>query len=111
MSTWASLNNLHLNTGKSSEVIVSRRERKDLPLTLDGVERVDSMKILGRDLRATPHVDDIIESCSSYLRALRTLPAHGLPPSAVQMMAEAAMVAKLLNAAPAWWRLASTANR
>ena len=46
---WADVNNLKLNSTKSKEMIIRRPKTKldDLPMLISGIERVDSMKILG----------------------------------------------------------------
>jgi len=114
VADWAAYNNLRLNASKSREMLVMRRGCVESPPALEGVERVESMKILGvtlrQDLKAASHVDEIIGACSGSLHALRTLGAHGLPPKAVHTVAEATTVARLLYAAPAWWGFASTAD-
>src|SRR6218665_2007121 len=57
ISSWASLNNLRLNTSKSKEMVIRRRARRFIPpQSIEGVERVKSMRVLGvvlsEDLRA-----------------------------------------------------------
>jgi hypothetical protein len=109
VSRWAAINNLRLNVTKSREMLVARRRCFEPPPPLDGVHRVDSMRILGvtlgRDLSVIGHVDEIIEASSASLHALRVLRAHGLPPKALHLVAEASTVSRLLYAAPAWWGL------
>src|SRR6218665_148095 len=78
---WALLNNLKLNPDKSKEMLFRRRTRTViLPPPLPGIERVDSMIVLGvnisYDLRASAQ-------CSS-LHALRIARAHGLPLDALR---------------------------
>ena len=115
VSRWAAINNLRLNVTKSREMLVARRSCFEPPPPLDGVLRVDSMRILGvtlgRDLSVIGHVDEIIEASSASLHALRVLRAHGLPPKALHLVAEATTISRLLYAAPAWWGLASAADR
>jgi len=106
--TWAERNNLRLNTSKSREMLIPRggQWRVPPPPPLD-VKRVGSMVILGvtirDDLRTTSHVDNVLAACSGSLHALR---AHGLPPTALQEVARATTITRLLYAAPAWWGFA-----
>ena len=64
------------------------------------------MKILGvtfrNNLSATPHVEEIIGACSGSLHALRILRSHGLSREALNVVAEATTISRLLYAAPAW---------
>jgi hypothetical protein len=105
--TWATQNNLKLNTSKSREMLIARGGKwKVAPPPLLDMERVASMVILGvtirDDLRATSHVDGVLAACSGSLHALRVLRAHGLPSIALQEVARATTMTRLLFAAPAW---------
>src|SRR6218665_908738 len=81
ISSWASLNNLRLNTSKSKEMVIRRRSRFTCtcipPQSIEGVERVKTMKVLGvvlsEDLSAATHISGVLESCSRSLYALRIL--------------------------------------
>ena len=90
-------------------------KRKVAPPPLLNMERVASMVILGvtirDDLRATSHVHGVLAACSSSLHALRVLRAHGLPSIALQEVARATTMARLLYAAPAWWGFAGAEDR
>ena len=115
--TWAERNNLRLNTSKSPEMLIPRGDghwRVEPPPPLD-LERVGSMVILGvtirDDLRTTSHVDEVLAACSGSLHALRVLRARGLPPTALQEVARATTITRLLYAAPAWWGFASAEDR
>src|SRR6218665_2828823 len=66
---WASLNNLKLNPNKSKKMLFRRRTRTViLPQPLPGIERVDSMIVLGvnisYDFRASAHVDRLLGRCT-----------------------------------------------
>src|SRR6218665_297067 len=67
ISSWASINNLQLNTSKSKEMIIRRRSRFILPQSIEGVERVKTMKVLrvvlSEDLSAAAHISGVLESC------------------------------------------------
>ena len=80
--SWDKLNNLRLNTDKSKEMIVQTRTRRsDQGIT--GVERINTMKILGvtvsDNLSADSHITDVYESSSHFLYALHALRSHGMP--------------------------------
>ena len=116
ISAWATKNNLKLNPTKSKEMIVMRRSRRaDLPPPYPGIERVDSLVVLGvtisRHLRASLHIDRLLGTCTSSLHALRVLRAHGLPQEALYGVTRATIISRLLYAAPAWWGLASAGDR
>jgi len=115
VKSWAEVNNLQLNKGKSREMIIHRRANVEPPAPLSGVTRVTTMKILGvtirSDLRATSHVDEILASCSGSLHALRTLRSHGLSSEALQVVTDATTISRLLYAVPAWWGYTSAEDR
>ena len=115
VSDWATSNNLKLNANKSREMLIMRRGSVEQPPLLDGVQRVESMKILGvtfrNNLSATPHVEEIIGACSGSLHALRILRSHGLSREALNVVAEATTISRLLYAAPAWWGYVTAADR
>ena len=71
VESWASRNNLRLNSQKSREMIISRRRDVKVPELLEGMERVTSINILGvtlnSDLRVTTHVDATLSSCAGSL--------------------------------------------
>src|SRR6218665_1455632 len=75
ISSWALLNNLRLNTSKSKEMVIRRRaSRFTPPQSIEGVERVKTMKVLGvvlsEDLSAATHISGVLESCSRSMYAL-----------------------------------------
>ena len=83
---WATTNNLSLNLSKSEEtVIVDKRRnctcRFDIPKTigLDGLRRVENIKILGvtlaNGLSVTLHFQHIITSNAQVLYAVKVLRA------------------------------------
>src|SRR5688572_29037329 len=117
VKSWASRNNLRLNSQKSREMIISRRRDVKVPELLEGMERVTSINILGlgvtlnSDLRITTHVDATLSSCAGSLHALRTLRAHGLPPEALHEVTRATTVSSMMYAAPAWCGFTTSMDR
>ena len=82
VAEWADINNLKLNSTKSKEMIIRRPKTKlaDLPLPISGIERVDSMNILGVrfDLSFHEHVDGLVRKSAQTMYALRLLRSQGL---------------------------------
>lgn len=82
---------------------------------LDGIEWVASMKILGvtlrRDLCVRSHLDEVLGFCAASLYAIRVLWAERLSLKERQMVAEDTTMTHLLYASPAWWGLATIAER
>ena len=98
---------MRLNTGKSKEMIISRRRKyAKQPSQQVEIERVNSMKILGITLNSEPkvgeHIESLIKSSLTSLYALRILKAHGLRKEAIHKVTEAIIMSRILYAAPAW---------
>src|SRR6218665_441573 len=99
-----------------NEMLFRRRTRTViLPPPLPGIERVDSMIVLGvnisYDLWTSAHVDRLLGRCTSSLHALRILRAHGLPQDALHNVAKATLLSRLLYASPSWWGMTSADER
>ena len=83
------------------------RRQKPSPLpVLPDMERVTSTKILGvtftNRLLMSEHVQSTVSASASLLYALRVLRAHGMPETALQVVYQATVMAKVLYAASAW---------
>ena len=110
VASWASANNLRLNQSKSMEMIIrargARRQQVTLPPPLPGIERVESMTVLGvvvnNRMAADDHVNKTLENCIKTLYALRVLRTHGMPMVSLQEVFRATTLAKLLYGSPAW---------
>ena len=103
-------NNLRLNTGKSKEMIISRRHKYDKqPSQQVEIERVNSMKILGitlnSELKVDQHIESLIKSSLTSLYALRILKAHGLQKEAIHKVTETIIMSRILYATPAFCHL------
>jgi len=66
---WAKINNMRLNKAKSCELLVHRpRSSSAMPALIPGVQRVQTLKILGvtigGSLQATSHLDATVSACS-----------------------------------------------
>jgi len=113
-SAWASQRNLKLNIAKTAEIVFVRRRGK-APLPTPGINRVNSLKILGvlvdDHLTFQEHISQTINSCSQSLFALRTMRQHGLDNKSLHQIFTAKILSKLTYAAPAWWGYASASSK
>ena len=57
------------------------------------------------------HVQSTISASASLLYALRVLRAHGMPETALQVVYQATVMAKVLYAASAWWGFTSASDK
>jgi hypothetical protein len=116
---WADENNLSLNQVKSAEIVlVSQWSKRAVVIpssAVPGIERVDSIKVLGVTVSCqfsvTDHVDNLLAACAQTTFAMRTLKQHGLPANAIRAIFQATVVAKLSYASPTWWGFASAADK
>ena len=75
IGVWAAQNNLKLNSGKTKEMVITRRGKRgksaNLPAACPGIERVSSICILGvtvnDQLSAADHVNSLLASSKSLL--------------------------------------------
>ena len=116
ISTWASNNNLKLNVDKSKEMIIKRpRTRSAAPPPLLGIERVESMNILGVifqcNLSFTMQVDRLVVRGAQTMYALGTLKHHGLSGPPLWEVTRATFIARLTYASQAWWGLLDAQGR
>ena len=119
VEVWARRNNLRLNRVKSAEIVfVSPRSRQAVVIPAPGVPdipRVEETKALGvtfsRKFSVARHVERLLVACAQSLFALRTLRNHGLPIGALHTVFQATVVSRLTYASPAWWGLATAADR
>ena len=99
---WAADNNLQLNLAKSKELLIMsrgcRRKTLTLPSPCPGVDR--DLTVLGVQLNdrltVRDHISGLLASCARQLYALRVLRPHGLPPTSLQNIYHATVMAKLL---------------
>jgi len=111
---WADINNLKLNRSKSQEIVMQRNKQQISPPVLIGIERVDSLKVLGvtlqSDLRTNQHISTIISKAQSDVYALKTLKIHGLDLSSLSLICRSTLINRLLYASPAWRGFCSVAD-
>jgi hypothetical protein len=118
VESWAGANNLRLNRSKTTEITFTNRSRRQsyqYPSTIPGIARINTIKILGvtltRCLSMAVHVQNVLNSCSQTLYALKTLRAHGLPTAALQNIYRSVVLAKVMYAASVWSGFASQTDR
>jgi len=92
-----------------------KKHKFNIPDTLDGLERVQNIKILGvtftNSLSVTPHVQHLATSNAQILYALKIMRAHILRRMAIQAVFRSVIFARLLYASPAWWGFAGAQDR
>ena len=111
-------NNLKVNPAKYSEVVFFDKRRKTPvhpPLTIPGIERTTTVKILcvtiTNSLSMSEHIRTIINSCARTMYALKVLRAHGMDCAALQTIHQSVAIAKLQYASSAWWGFTNTSDR
>ena len=108
----AMMNNLVLNKSKTKEIIFHNvRSHPLLPPPIDGIIRVDNIKILGvtlqDNLSMNNHVDSLLVDCSNMLFAMKILRSHGMGDEGLHEVFRSKIISKITYAASAWWGLAS----
>lgn len=118
VESWASQNNLNLNRSKTSEIVFYNRRRilsYQQPSEVSDIKRTTTIKILGvtftSNLSMSTHVQNVINSCSQTLYALKTLRVHGLPSDALKNIYRSVVVAKVMYAACAWSGFTNSRDR
>jgi len=96
-------------------VLRTRRTLTGLPDPIQGIKRLESIKVLGviinDQLTTSDHVTELIATCSRTLYAIRTLKAYGLIVHALHTVFKAKVQARLLYCAPAWSGYCNAAYR
>jgi len=65
----------------------------------------------GPDITMDIHLDEILSSSISSIRALRMLRSHGLRSSQLHVIAHSTTLASMLYAFPAWWGFTSARDK
>ena len=85
------------------------------PETLNGLKRIQHIKILGvtftNGLSVTLHIQQLISSNAQALYALKLLRAHGLCDTAIQAVFRSVVLVRFLYASQAWWGFAGVQDR
>jgi hypothetical protein len=108
---WSHTYNLKLNISKCKEMVVSSPHHSLYgtppdPGTVAGVERVQSLVILGINisdkLSMQEHIKDLTTASNQSMFALRTLKRCGLADEAIWAVCRATLIAKILYGSSAW---------
>ena len=106
-----------MNASKSKEMIIRRPQfnQAALPHPIPGIERVDSMNILGVILRCDlsfhEQVDRLASQSAQTMYALRMLRSQGLSGPNLWEVAEATLVSRLSYASQVWWGMIRESER
>ena len=98
-------------------MIISRPQfnQATLPHPIPGIERVDSMNILGVILRCDlsfhEQVDRLVSQSAQTMYALRMLRSQGLSGPNLWEVAEATLVCRLSYASQVWWGMIRESER
>jgi len=102
--TWALVNKLILNLGKTKE-IVFRRPRAlhfRMPASIDYIEQLDCAKLLGGilqgNLKMDSHIQYILSQCAQQMYLLKLLKHQGMPIEKLSVVAHSLIVSRI----PAW---------
>jgi len=82
-----------------------RRQHVNQPPPLSGIARVSTIKVTGvtvsNSMSVAQHVQKVIMSCAQTVHALRTMRAHGVTNSTLQMFYHSVALAELVSATSA----------
>lgn len=111
---WAESKNLKINVNKCKEIVICPRRTASPPATA-GVQRVDTMTILGVNvddrLTFQHHASQIVAACNQSLYPLRMFRQFGLSEKHLHLVFSAKVIPKLLYAASAWWGYMSKSSK
>jgi hypothetical protein len=119
ITLWSESYNLKLNINKCKEIVFnspyrSARSTPPAPGLIPGVERVESLVILGvhmsNNMTMNNHLDDLMTTCNQSMFALRTLKRAGLDNESIWRVCRATLIAKMLYGTSAWWGFSTKAN-
>src|SRR6478609_3506975 len=94
----------------------SRARNKAPPVKLlPGIERVESLKILGvhidHNLSVSMHIGNACQTAAQCLYAIKLVKAHGLDQISVYDVCTATVVTHLTYCINAWWGFANVADK
>lgn len=105
---WSSRNGMIINMIKTKELVLHRPHpgKFSLPQSLEGIEQVQTAKLLGVIFQSSfsfvDHVDSILKVCSQRIYLLKQLRDQGLPRAHLHTIFQAIIVNRLAYAIPAW---------
>ena len=95
---WARINKLIINIKKTKEIVVRRARSRSLiiPPPVNGIEQVESVKLLGVTFNSrfsfTSHIDFIAATCSQRFYLLKQMRSQGLDKIGEQIIFNALVV-------------------
>lgn len=105
---WSVNNRLTINLAKTKE-IVFRRPRVTcfhMPASIDNIEQLDSVKLLGvlfqANCKVDQHVMHILSQCAQRMYLLKLLRHQGLSPAHLSSVCYSIIVSRIVYALPAW---------
>jgi len=108
IQAWATANKLCINTKKTKEIVLlqPRARSHHMVLSIDDVERVASIKLLGiifqDNFKMDTHVNFVLSQCSQRLYLLKLLRSQGFSPAQLDQVSQALIVSRLRYALPVW---------
>ena len=104
---WPDSNGMVINLHETKEIILHRLHprRWSLPKSLEGIEQVQSAKLLEVIFQSTfsfiDHVDYVLKICSQRVYLLKQLRDQGLPLQKLHTVFQAIVLSRLMYALPA----------
>jgi hypothetical protein len=105
---WATINKMCINESKTKEIVFHRPCPRKYHLSdpIDGIERVNQIRLLGVIIQDTfsvdAHVNYVLSVCSQRIFLIKNLRDRGLPVKHMHTIYQALIVSRLLYALPAW---------
>ena len=105
---WAIQNHLKINTSKTKEIVLRHPRARyfHMPAPLDGVELVDSFKLLGvvfqNNFKFDAHVNYLLKQCSQRIYLLKLLRCQGMHNDQLDQVTHALIISRLRYALPVW---------
>ena len=104
----ARINKLTINIKKTKEIVLrrARSRRFVIPPPVNGIEQVESVKLLGVTFNSrfsfTPHIDFIAATCSQRFYLLKQMRSQGLDKKGEQIIFNALVVSRIMYASQAY---------
>ena len=110
IETWSTDNNLKLNVSKTKEIVFYNGwQNKGIASEaslIPGIDRVDSMKILGVTIEdnfsVSKHVSNVVTACMQSFFPIKILKHQGLSITCASTVFDALVTSRLTYASPAW---------
>jgi hypothetical protein len=105
---WATINKMCINESKTKEIVFHRPCPRKYHVSdpIDGIERVNQIRLLGVIIQDTfsvdAHVNYVLSVCSQRIFLIKNLRDRGLPVKHLHTIYQALIVSRLLYALPAW---------